>query len=124
MATNLLLVEDNEYVQRMFGRLFKEAEFNVITANDGSEALQLAESKKPDIIIMDVMMPNMNGLEALKALKENAETAAIPVVMLSANDDESLMMQALQLGAKRYLLKGMLETDAIIALIREVLTAK
>lgn len=121
MATNLLLVEDNEYVQRMFGRVFAAAEFTVTTATDGSEALQIAEVNKPDTIIMDVMMPNMNGLEALKALKENSETVAIPVVMLSAHDDETLMMQALQLGAKRYLLKSALEPDAIVTLVKEVL---
>lgn len=121
MAVKLLLVEDNEFVQRMFGRAFAAAAFDVLTADDGAQALQSAMANHPDIIIMDVMMPNMNGLEALKALKENDATRSIPIVMLSAYDDESLMMQALNLGASRYLLKSSLEPDVIVSIIKDVI---
>jgi two-component system chemotaxis response regulator CheY len=122
MALKLLLVEDNEFVQRMYGRAFTTAQFDVMTANDGADAIQSALVNHPDIIIMDVMMPNMNGLDALKALKESDVTKNIPIIMLSAYDDEALMMQALNMGASRYLLKGSLEPDTIVSIVKSVAT--
>lgn len=122
MGTKLLLVEDNEFVQRMYGRAFKAANFDVTTATDGIMAVQMAQTTLPDIIIMDVMMPNMNGLDALKLIKNDDLTKNIPIIMLSAHDDESLMMQALNLGANRYLLKSSLEPEMIINIINGILT--
>lgn len=120
MAIKLLLAEDNEFVQRMYGRVFQQADFEVTQATDGAQAVQLAQQIHPDVIILDVMMPNMSGLDALKAIKADSGLVNIPVIMLSAHDDESLMMQALNLGANRYLLKSSLEPDAIINIIRSV----
>jgi twitching motility two-component system response regulator PilH len=122
MAVKLLLVEDNEFVQRMYDRVFKVAQFDVTTAVDGAAAIQLAKATLPDIIIMDVMMPKLNGLEALKVIKADSTTKNIPVIMLSAHDDESLMMQALSLGANRYLLKSSLEPDMIVNIINGILS--
>lgn len=117
----LLLAEDNEFVQRMFSRVFTASDFTVITANDGTQALDSAISHQPDVIVLDVMMPNMNGIEALKALKADDRTLNIPVIMLSAHDDENLMMEAMNAGAARYLVKSTLDPDAIVAIVKQVI---
>ena len=123
MPTNLLLVEDNPIIQRMYSRNFELANFQVTTASDGTMGVSTALSLHPDIIVMDVMMPNMNGLEALKLLKENEQTKAIPVIMLSANEDDNLFKQALDLGASRYLLKSSLDPNSIVDMINETIAA-
>lgn len=116
----VLIVEDNPFMMRMYGRYFQSAGFAVVTANDGIEAVQTATEQRPQIILMDVMMPKQNGLDALKALKADAQTKDIPVVMLSAYEEDDLMQAALQAGANRYLLKGSLEPDAVVAIISEI----
>lgn len=67
------------------------------------------------------MMPNRNGMEALGDLKDNEETKDIPVIMLSAHEDDQLLMQAMQMGAKRYLVKSRLDPDQVVSITREVL---
>jgi CheY-like chemotaxis protein len=120
MAIKLLLVEDNPVVQRLYDVAFTIENLEVITANDGQEALKLARSERPDVIIMDIMMPKMNGLEALQVLKSHKQTKAIPVIILTAFEEETLVQQALQLGAAHYLLKGATEPDEIATIIRQV----
>jgi len=121
MPIKLLLVEDNPYVQRMYAREFQSANFELTTADDGAVAVTTAQTLLPDVIVMDVMMPNMNGLEALKLLKENDSTKAIPVIMLSANDNDSVLKQAMDLGASRYLIKSSLEPQGLVDLINETI---
>jgi len=121
MAVKLLLVEDDPTVQRMYVHSFSEAGFEVMTADDGQLGVAAAVSQLPDIIIMDVMMPNMNGIDALKLLKENDQTKNIPVIMLSAFEDEALLKQALDLGVARYLIKSNLEPSIIVDLTNETL---
>jgi CheY-like chemotaxis protein len=70
---------------------------------------------------MDVMMPNFNGLKALEELKSKPETQNIPVIMLSANDDDAIVQKALGLGAARYLFKDKLEPSQVIQIIKEVM---
>jgi CheY-like chemotaxis protein len=117
----ILLVEDSPVIQRMYGRVLEESGFTVTKADDGKQAVELAVAQIPDIIMMDVMMPNMNGIEALEVLKSNEATKAIPVVMVSANEDDIIMQKAIQLGASRYLIKGINEPAEIIDLLNTVL---
>src|SRR5260221_10225243 len=109
MALRLMLVEDDPMIQRLYENLFARAGFAVMIANDGTIVKETILANQPDIIVMDVMMPNFNGLVTLKELKTNPKTASIPVVMLSAYSDPKLVKQALDLGAKRYLVKSEME---------------
>lgn len=119
--TKVLLVEDNESLQNLYSRVFQQSQIDFAIANDGMAIVDRAKVENPEIIIMDVMMPNRNGIEALGDLKQDKSTKDIPVVMLSANEDESLMLESMQLGAKRYLIKSMLEPENVIEIIQEVL---
>lgn len=119
MATKVLIVEDNPFIQRMYGRTFQEAGLSVISASDGSTVVDTATTEQPDVILMDVMMPHKNGIETLKDLKLHDQTKAIPVIMISAYEEPTLMQQALQLGAKQYLLKSAVEPSVLLKYIQD-----
>lgn len=116
----VLIVEDNPSVQRMYGKALEFAGFTVVVANDGNVALEMAQREKPDVILMDVMMPVMNGLDALKLLKADDQAKTIPVIMLSAFEDDNLVIEAMSIGASRYLVKSNNEPKQIIDVIKEV----
>ncbi len=114
----VLVVEDDKIIQRMYSQVVQQAGHELLTAADGAEAQNAAESGHPDIIMMDVMMPHMNGIDALKTLKESEQTREIPVIMLSAYDDPELMQQALDAGAERYVTKSSMEPAQVIELLQ------
>ncbi|MEK9196548.1 MAG: response regulator [Patescibacteria group bacterium] len=119
--TKVLLVEDDTSLQNLYSRVLQKSQIDFAIANDGVAIVDRANIEKPDIIIMDVMMPGRNGMEALVDLKKDESTKSIPVVMLSAHEDENLMLESMQIGAKRYLIKSMLEPENVIEIILEVL---
>jgi CheY-like chemotaxis protein len=116
-----MLVEDDPAIQRLYTRAFQKAGFDVTLAKDGTIVYEIIQLHRPDIIIMDVMMPNFNGLNALEELKTRPDTQNIPVIMLSANNDNEIVQKALQLGAARYLFKDTAPLSELIAVINEVL---
>lgn len=118
----ILIVEDNPIMQRMYARTMGEAGFAVSVAGDGASVQNIALTDHPDIILMDMMLPGMNGLDALKALKADKQTVGIPVIMLSAYDDPDYMQQALDAGASRYLTKDSFEPQQILALVQQTLS--
>lgn len=108
----------------MYKEIFKLENFTVDVANDGMEGLEKVESMKPDIILCDVMMPSMNGIEVLKQLKTSDDTKSIPVIMLSNLDDDASIKEALDIGAEKYLLKSAHDPKEITEIAQSVLTAK
>lgn len=84
--------------------LFSEG-FNVITATNGPDAIALANENPPDLVILDFMMPEMNGLEVLAALRQNAKTELIPAIMLTGLSDRERMKTALESGIEYYMVK-------------------
>src|SRR3990167_2707294 len=121
MAAKVLLVDDDIYMQRLYQRTFQQAHYDMSIANDGVALVDRAKVEMPDVIIMDVMMPRRNGMEALGDLMGDEVAKNIPVIMLSANEDDQLMLEALQLGAKRYLVKSMIEPEQMIQIATEVI---
>ena len=105
MAKRILAVDDEKHILRLVQINLEKAGYLVVTASNGREALEAVASERPDLIVMDVMMPEMDGLEALKKLKENEETADIPVVMLTAKAQDADVLQGWQSGADLYLTK-------------------
>ena len=79
----ILVVEDNRSLARVYARLLQKEGYRVLTAFDGLEGLQKAQERKPDLIILDVMMPKMDGYAVCRRLKRNPDTADIPVLMLT-----------------------------------------
>ena len=84
MAKTILIVEDNELNQRLFAELLEEAGYATLSAGEGLDAFALAKEHRPDLILMDIQLPAMSGLEVTRWLKEDADLAAIPVIAITA----------------------------------------
>lgn len=100
----LLLIEDNDEL-RAFGVEMFGQEYQVFDAANGREGLEMARQHMPDVIVCDVMMPEMNGLEVVRALKSNLETSHIPVILISARSASAQVLEGLEAGAVAYLVK-------------------
>src|SRR6476620_9923404 len=105
MAKKILAVDDEKHIVRLVQINLQKAGYEVATANTGREALERVKEFGPDLIVMDVMMPEMDGFEALKKLKENAATREIPVIMLTAKAQDADVFRGWQSGADLYLTK-------------------
>jgi CheY-like chemotaxis protein len=110
VRSKVLLVDDSKFLRLTNERVLTRAGFEVFTAADGEEALQVANQKLPDIILLDMMLPKISGPEVLKALKKNPATMAIPVIVLtslSQKNEEKLLSE----GAAAYFEKALLGLD-------------
>lgn len=105
MAKKILAVDDEKHIVRLVQINLQKAGYEVATAGTGREALERVGEFGPDLIVMDVMMPEMDGFEALKKLKENPDTRDIPVIMLTAKAQDADVFRGWQSGADLYLTK-------------------
>ena len=105
MSATVLIVDDDPVVRDMYTLALQRDGHAVVTAADGVAGLDLASRRRPKVILLDVRMPRLDGLEMLRQVTANPDLHEIPVVMLSNFDDPALMRQSLSLGAKEYLLK-------------------
>jgi CheY-like chemotaxis protein len=101
----ILIVDDSPLQQKLASIYLSKENYTVVTANSGREGVDMAVREQPELIILDVEMPEMDGLEALKLLKNNPATASIDVLMCSSVKKEAVINEALALGAKGYLNK-------------------
>lgn len=119
----IVLVEDDEVMARMYRRVFSFGGFDVIVATDGEDGLEKIKQTLPDLVILDVMMPKMNGLEVLGKLKTDLRTKNIPVVMLTNLKIPEEVRLALENGAARYIVKCEHEPKKVFEMVREVLSS-
>lgn len=101
----ILFVEDDNFLIKAYQIKFERAGFDVFIATDGDKGLKIAEEKKPDLIVLDLIMPSMNGFEFLKNIKMNNGLKEIPVVILSNLGQISDKEKAISLGASDYIIK-------------------
>jgi len=111
----VLVVDDSPTEQHVISRVLQEHGFETVVASDGEEAINVAEASHPDIILMDVVMPGMNGFQATRQLSKNPMTASIPVVMLTTKDQETDRIWGLRQGAVEYLMKPIGDDDLVAA---------
>jgi len=105
MSQTILVAEDQQHIRALVEYKLKNSGFQVVTVEDGKAALMKAEEIIPDLILLDVMMPLMTGFEVLSALKKNAKTKNIPVLMVTAQSKEDEVLKGLELGADDYITK-------------------
>ncbi len=105
MAKVILVVEDDPKSLKLIRDLLQVSGFKTIEATDGKQAVELAKSKKPDLILMDIMMPVMDGYTACRAIRTDKATRTIPVVMLTALDHELNKELGRDMGANAYITK-------------------
>jgi two-component system alkaline phosphatase synthesis response regulator PhoP len=105
MNKKILVVDDEDDILHFLELVLEEKGYDVITASGGHEALTRAQMDKPDLVLLDIMMPQMDGWEVLKLLRVDEETTRIPVAMLSARIEAKDRVQGLQEGAVDYICK-------------------
>ena len=105
MPKKILAVDDERHIVRLVEVNLQRAGYEVVTAYDGKEALEKVKSEKPDLVVLDVMMPYMDGFEVLKNLKADPITAEIPVIMLTAKAQDADVFRGWQSGVDCYLTK-------------------
>ena len=120
MKEKILIVEDEKDIVKMLDYNLKKEGFKPLLAYDGEEALDLAEEERPGLIILDLMLPGIDGLEVCKILKKNNKTSSIPIIMLTAKSQESDKVVGLELGADDYVTKPFSPRE-LIARIKAVL---
>ena len=123
-ARRILLAEDDRFLRKAAETALKRHGFAVIAAVDGEEALRLARAEAPDLILLDLIMPKMQGFEVLRALKEDPATAAIPVVILSNLGQDSDVKQALEAGAAGYFVKANLSLQDLVKRVGELASGR
>lgn len=120
MTGKVLLVEDEMFVRELYERVLKQEGLDVRTAVDGLSGLEAA-AEKPDLILLDIMLPGINGIEVLQKLKQDPNTRNIPIVLLTNLGQESVIKQALDLGASGYLMKVRITPYQIVGYVKEFL---
>lgn len=118
----ILLVDDDPLLVRMYQKKLENDGYTVATADDGDAALAKVREFKPDLILLDIMMPKVNGLQVLIQLKENKDTESIPVILLTnVGGTEEDINRGLELGAVSYIIKALNRPSLVVAKVKEIL---
>jgi CheY-like chemotaxis protein len=119
-ARRILLAEDDRFLRKAAEATLKRKGFAVIPAADGEEALQKAQAELPDLILLDLIMPKMQGFEVLRTLKGDPRTASIPVIVLSNLGQESDIKGATEAGAQAYLIKANMALEDLVKRVEDI----
>ncbi|MEK7071765.1 MAG: response regulator, partial [Patescibacteria group bacterium] len=117
----ILLIEDEQALQKTVGDRLSQEGYEIISALDGEIGLNLANAKKPDLILLDLILPKIQGLDVLKKLKETKETKEIPVIILTNLEEMEKINKALELGATAYLVKANYSLEELVEKIKNLL---
>ena len=117
----ILLVEDDNFLLGMYADKFRAEGFEAFVADNGAKGLRLAKEKLPDIILLDVMLPQMNGFEFLQELQKETATKSIPVILLTNLSQKDEVQKGLALGAKDFLIKAHFMPQEVVEKVKSVL---
>jgi len=117
----ILFIEDESALQKTFGEILSQEGYEVISALNGEIGLRLTKDKKPDLILLDLVLPKLHGFEVLKKLKEDPATKEIPVVVLTNLEELEDVEKALELGATTYLVKESYSLEEVVEKIKKTL---
>jgi DNA-binding response OmpR family regulator len=120
MPTRILIVEDDPDIAQLVARYLDKAGFTAEIATSGRDALQLVSTRPPDLLVLDLMLPQVDGLEVCRMLRAGATTSALPIIMLTARAEESERIVGLELGADDYLAKPF-SPGELVARVRALL---
>jgi len=117
----ILFIEDEQTLQKTLGDFLGREDYKAISALDGEIGLKLARIEKPDLILLDLVLPKIHGLDVLKALKENPVTRKIPVIILTNMEGMEEVNRAIELGATTYLVKTSYKLEEVVEKIKKAL---
>lgn len=120
----IFIIEDDEVLLRALYILFHAEEYTVATATDGEMAVKMAQRIKPDIVLLDILLPRLSGFEVLKNLKSNPDLKNIPVIVLSNLDNGTDIEKAKELGVVDYFVKSSTNLEILANKVKELLTQK
>jgi PleD family two-component response regulator len=121
MPKKILVVDDSKTALMMEREILeRRTSYQCVTASDGREAVEKAQQERPDLILMDVVMPNMNGFEACKMMRQQASTREIPIVLVTTRGEESYMEAGFQSGCNDYITKP-IDSAELVALLQSYL---
>ena len=121
MGQVILVAEDQQHIRKLIEYKLSNSGYTVITAADGAQALARARQDRPDLVLLDVMMPLMTGIEVLAALKRDPATQGIPVLLVTAQSKEEEVLKGLEMGADDYVTKPF-SPNELAARVRKVLS--
>ena len=120
----ILLIEDSKVIQQMYRSKLTIEQFTVLTADNGMEAIKILSQEIPDLILLDLMMPVMDGFKVLQVIKTDPRLSNIPVLVFSARGQPEEVEKALNLGAAGYIVKATTKPNEVIEQIRKVISHK
>lgn len=118
----VLIVDDSPSQLYQLQKIVEKLGHRVVTAEDGAEGVDVARSELPDLILMDVVMPNLNGFQATRTITRDESTAHIPIILVTTKDQETDKVWGMRQGARGYVTKPIVERD-LIATINEFMPA-
>ena len=120
--TQIMIVDGSPTDVHLLKKILEKNGFNTLTASDADEGIQVAKREKPDLILMDVVMPGLNGFQATRELSSDPETSTIPVIIVTRKDQQVDRVWGMRQGARDYITKPVKE-GALMSLINEALVA-
>lgn len=117
---NVLLVEDSPTQSQEIAAHMTQYEIDVMIAKDGPQALRLAKELQPDVIVLDINLPSMNGFQVCRRLKRDDATSEIPVIMLTSADSSDDMLSGLDAGASDYITKDQFAPESLLTALRSL----
>ena len=123
MAIKILIVEDEKILSEMYTEKFQQAGFSVVSTPEAEDGLEVAKREKPDLIILDILLPKGDGISFLQRIREEPGIALTPVVVFSNFDDPPTKKAAFRLGVKDYLIKTNYTPREIIEKIKGILSS-
>ncbi|MBI2098662.1 MAG: response regulator [Candidatus Wildermuthbacteria bacterium] len=115
----ILFIEDEPAIHKTLSDALEKEEYEIISALDGEIGLRLAKEKTPDLILLDLVLPKIDGFEVLKSLKANTETERIPVIVLTNLEQMEDIQKAIDLGARTYLVKSNYDLKEVVDKIKK-----
>jgi len=122
MAENILIIEDDKFLRELISRKLINEGFKIDEAVDGEEGLKKLQETKPDLILLDLILPGFDGFEILERMKDNPSTSSIPVLILSNLGQRDEIERGLKLGAVDFLVKAHFTPEEIVGKIKAVLS--
>lgn len=117
----ILFIEDEQAVQKTFGEILSNAGYKVINALNGEIGLSLAKKEKPDLVLLDLILPQKHGIEVLNELKKDKETKDIPIIVLTNIEEIGDVEKAISLGAAAYLVKTSYKMEEVLEKVRKII---
>lgn len=121
MAKKILVIEDEATLQKALMEMLEQSGYEAVSALDGESGWKLIQEEKPDLVLLDIILPKMDGFDVLQNIKSVEETSRIPVIILTNLGDINNIQKALELGANTYLVKADFHLDDVLKKIEQTL---